>query len=192
MTATGARLTVAAAVRTMARIDVLRARGGDFDAHRHRAGASGHAGGEPSPACQQWGAALMPAPVLQAQRRHLQLEAETVAWDMAFYSVGFAAGDRILTAEAEYLGNSIAFLPVARAQRRRRRRRAERSSGRARCRGARTHDRSARQADRHHACADQMAASSIRRRLPRWPSAGQADLSAERRSSLLRGCLWTM
>jgi cysteine desulfurase / selenocysteine lyase len=94
----------------------------------------------------------MPVPVLQAQLRHLQLEAETggyeaaaaaddrieaiydsigrllnadraeialvenatVAWDMAFYSVGFAAGDRILTAEAEYLSNYIAFLQVAR------------------------------------------------------------------------------
>jgi cysteine desulfurase / selenocysteine lyase len=98
------------------------------------------------------GAALMPAPVLQAQLRHLQLEAETggyeaaaatddrieaiydsiarllnagraeialvenatLAWDMAFYSVGFAAGDRILTAEAEYASNYIAFLQVAR------------------------------------------------------------------------------
>ena len=98
------------------------------------------------------GAALMPAPVLQAQLHHLQLEAEaggyeaaaaagdrieaiydsigrllnadraeialvenaTVAWDMGFYSVGFAAGDRILTAEAEYLTNYIAFLQVAR------------------------------------------------------------------------------
>jgi cysteine desulfurase / selenocysteine lyase len=98
------------------------------------------------------GAALMPAPVLEAQLRHLKLEAEiggyeaaaaaddraeavydsiarllnadrteialvenaTVAWDMAFYSVGFAPGDRILTAEAEYLSNYIAFLQVAR------------------------------------------------------------------------------
>jgi selenocysteine lyase/cysteine desulfurase len=100
------------------------------------------------------GAALMPAPVLQAQLRHLQLEAEiggyeaaaaadgrieaiydsiarllnadraeialvenaTAAWEMAFYSIGFAAGDRILTAEAEYLSNRIAFLQVARAR----------------------------------------------------------------------------
>ena len=98
------------------------------------------------------GAALMPAPVLQAQLGHLQLEAEiggyeaaaaadgrieaiydsiagllnadrseialvenaTAAWEMAFYSIGFAAGDRILTAEAEYLSNRIAFLQVAR------------------------------------------------------------------------------
>jgi selenocysteine lyase/cysteine desulfurase len=98
------------------------------------------------------GAALMPAPVVEAQQRHLELEAETggyeaaaaradrldavydsiarllnadrseialvenatAAWDMAFYSVGFAAGDRILTAEAEYASNYIAFLQVAR------------------------------------------------------------------------------
>ncbi len=98
------------------------------------------------------GAALMPVPVLQAQLRHLQLEAAaggyeaaadadegieaiydsiarllnasrdeialvenaTVAWDMAFYSVGFQPGDRILTAEAEYASNYIAFLQVAR------------------------------------------------------------------------------
>jgi cysteine desulfurase/selenocysteine lyase len=98
------------------------------------------------------GAALMPTPVLAAQLRHLQLEADiggyeaaavvndqieaiydsiaqllnadraeialvenaTVAWDMAFYSVVFAPGDRILTAEAEYASNHIAFLQVAR------------------------------------------------------------------------------
>jgi cysteine desulfurase / selenocysteine lyase len=98
------------------------------------------------------GAALMPTPVLEAQLRHLRLEAEiggyeaaaaaddrieavydsitrllnadrteialvenaTVAWDMAFYSIGFTSGDRILTAEAEYLSNYIAFLQVAR------------------------------------------------------------------------------
>jgi selenocysteine lyase/cysteine desulfurase len=99
------------------------------------------------------GAALMPAPVLEAQLRHLQLEAAiggyeaaaaadgrieaiydsiarllnadraeialvenaTAAWEMAFYAIGFTAGDRILTAEAEYLSNRIAFLQVARS-----------------------------------------------------------------------------
>jgi selenocysteine lyase/cysteine desulfurase len=98
------------------------------------------------------GAALMPTPVVEAQIRHLQLEASlggyeaadaagdahaavydsiarlincrgdeialvenaTVAWDVAFYALSFAAGDRILTARAEYASNYIAFLQVAR------------------------------------------------------------------------------
>lgn len=36
--------------------------------------------------------------------------------DMAFYSFSFKKGDRILTAEAEYASNYIAFLQVAKKQ----------------------------------------------------------------------------
>ena len=98
------------------------------------------------------GAALMPVPVVEAQKRHIDLEAEiggyaaaaqeqgrisavydsvarllnaardeialtenaTVAWQMAFYSLKFGPGDRILTAEAEYAANYVAYLQVAR------------------------------------------------------------------------------
>jgi selenocysteine lyase/cysteine desulfurase len=55
------------------------------------------------------------ARLLNADRAEIALvENATVAWDMAFYSVGFAAGDRILATEAEYESNHIAFLQVAR------------------------------------------------------------------------------
>ncbi|QPF94932.1 aminotransferase class V-fold PLP-dependent enzyme [Bradyrhizobium commune] len=97
------------------------------------------------------GAALMPVPVVEAIKRHIDLESEiggyaaadrecdrleavygsvarllnaapdeialmenaTIAWQMAFYALPFRAGDRILTAEAEYAANYVAFLQVA-------------------------------------------------------------------------------
>ena len=54
------------------------------------------------------------ARLLNASPEEIALvENATVGWQMAFYSLPFAPGDRILTAEAEYAANYIAFLQVA-------------------------------------------------------------------------------
>ncbi|MGH6932888.1 MAG: aminotransferase class V-fold PLP-dependent enzyme [Dongiaceae bacterium] len=42
------------------------------------------------------------------------VENATVAWNLAFHSIRLTAGDRILTARAEYASNFIGFLQVAR------------------------------------------------------------------------------
>lgn len=54
------------------------------------------------------------AALLGAHRDEIAVvENSTRAWDMGFYSLHFEPGDRILTSEAEYASNYIAFLQVA-------------------------------------------------------------------------------
>ncbi|MCZ0737402.1 aminotransferase class V-fold PLP-dependent enzyme [Phreatobacter sp. AB_2022a] len=121
-----------------------------LDIDRIRAATPGAAAGRTY--LHNAGAGLMPRAVLEAQKRHLDLEAEiggyaaaereaprldgvygsvarllnaapdeialmenaTIAWQMAFYAQQFGPGDRILTAEAEYGANYVAYLQVAR------------------------------------------------------------------------------